>query len=120
VDCAFRVDVPVPFLPRHRADVVFGPLKVAVFIDGCFWHDCPRHGTAPRSNGAWWQRRFEDVRARDRRTDEAFRVRGWHVIRVWEHEEVTAAADRIEAAVRARRSDTGSGSGRSQRQDSRR
>jgi DNA mismatch endonuclease (patch repair protein) len=99
---------------------VFGPSKVAVFVDGCFWHGCPPHGNAPYSNGAWWQRKFEDVRARDRRMDAAFRVRGWHVIRVWEHEEVTAAADRIEAAVRARRSDTASGSGRAQRQDSRR
>jgi len=98
----FRVDVPVPFLPRHRADVVFGPAKVAVFVDGCFWHGCPIHGEVPRSNSAWWKAKIERVRQRDARTDDAFRAQGWLVVRVWEHEDVSAAADRVQRTVEAR------------------
>lgn len=99
----FRVDVPVPFLPRHRADVVFGPAKVVVFVDGCFWHGCPVHGEVPNSNSAWWKAKIQRVRERDDRTDDAFRAHGWLVVRVWEHEDVLAAADRAQRAVDARR-----------------
>lgn len=99
----FRVDVPVPFLPRHRADVVFGPAKVVVFVDGCFWHGCPVHGEVPKSNSTWWKAKIERVRERDVRTDEAFQAHGWLVVRVWEHEDVSAAADRVQKAVVARR-----------------
>lgn len=99
----FRVDVPVPFLPRHRADVVFGPAKVVVFVDGCFWHGCPVHGEVPRSNSAWWKAKIERVRKRDVRTDDAFRAHGWLVARIWEHEDVSAAADLVQRAVEARR-----------------
>jgi DNA mismatch endonuclease (patch repair protein) len=99
----FRVDVPVPFLPRHRADVVFGPAKVVVFVDGCFWHGCPVHGEVPKSNSEWWKAKIERVGERDVRTDEAFRAHGWLVVRVWEHEDVSAAADRVNRAVEARR-----------------
>jgi len=103
----FRVDVPVPFLPRHRADVVFGPPKVAVFVDGCFWHGCPDHGVVPKSNSGWWKAKVEGVRRRDDRTDAAFLARGWTVVRVWEHEDVVAAADRVEGAVLAGRRSAG-------------
>lgn len=99
----FRVDVPVPFLPRHRADVVFGPAKVVVFVDGCFWHGCPLHGSTPKANAAWWKAKVERVRRRDARTDEAYWEHGWRVVRVWEHEDVLAAADRVQRAVGARR-----------------
>jgi DNA mismatch endonuclease (patch repair protein) len=99
----FRVDVPVPFLPRHRADVVFGPSKVAVFVDGCFWHGCPTHGMVPKTNSDWWGRKIERVRLRDRRTDQAFAEQGWLVLRAWEHESVAEAADRVERAVIDRR-----------------
>jgi DNA mismatch endonuclease (patch repair protein) len=102
----FRVDVPVPFLPRHRADVVFGPAKVAVFIDGCFWHGCPVHGVVPKSNSAWWKAKIESVRLRDSRTDAAFRAHGWTVLRVWEHVDPVEAADRVERAVVAGRART--------------
>jgi DNA mismatch endonuclease, patch repair protein len=99
----FRVDAPVPFLPRHRADVVFGPAKVAVFVDGCFWHGCPVHGAVPKSNSAWWEAKFKRVRLRDGRTDAAFREQGWTVVRIWEHDDPVEAADRVERAVVAAR-----------------
>jgi DNA mismatch endonuclease (patch repair protein) len=99
----FRVDVPVPFLARHRADVVFGPAKVVVFVDGCFWHGCPLHGMVPKTNSAWWKAKIERVCLRDRRTDDTFRNNGWEVVRVWEHESAAAAADRVQKVVAARR-----------------
>ncbi|HMJ34972.1 MAG TPA: very short patch repair endonuclease [Baekduia sp.] len=87
---------------RSRPDIVFGPAKVAVFVDGCFWHRCPAHGTIPASNRDWWLDKLERNVERDRRTDALLDAAGWTVIRVWEHEDVTAAADHIEREVRTR------------------
>jgi len=99
----YRVDrAPLPGL-RRRADVVFGPARVAVFVDGCFWHGCPQHGTRPRSNEQWWHDKLERNRWRDRDTDDRLLAAGWQVLRVWEHEDPAAAAQRVQAAVRARR-----------------
>jgi len=99
----YRVDrAPLPGL-RRRADVVFGPARVAVFVDGCFWHGCPQHGTRPRSNEQWWHDKLERNRRRDRDTDDRLLAAGWQVLRVWEHEDPAAAAQRVQAAVRARR-----------------
>jgi DNA mismatch endonuclease (patch repair protein) len=95
----FRVDhAPLPGIPR-RADIVFTRARVAVFVDGCFWHACPDHGNLPRTNRDWWRTKLELNVARDRRTDEAFRERGWRVIRIWEHETLDAAVDRVVAAI---------------------
>lgn len=95
----FRKHVaPLPAL-RCRADVVFRSQRVAIFVDGCFWHLCPVHGVIPRSNAEWWRDKLERNVARDRRNDEALRQEGWIVMRVWEHEDPNAAADRIEAAM---------------------
>lgn len=77
--------------------------KVAVFIDGCFWHACPDHGTVPRTNVSWWQSKLEANVSRDRATDAHLRQIGWLPIRVWEHEDMGVAASRIAAEVRARR-----------------
>lgn len=85
---------------RTTPDVVFGPTKTAVFVDGCFWHSCPSHGTIPKSNGRWWKEKLEANVERDRRADAALRARGWHVIRVWEHEPPEDAAARIAQVVR--------------------
>ncbi len=99
----YRVDrAPLPGL-RRRADVVFGPARVAVFVDGCFWHGCPQHGTRPRSNEQWWHDKLERNRWRDRDSDDRLLAAGWQVLRVWEHEDPAAAAQRVQAAVRARR-----------------
>lgn len=97
----YRVDHPPLRGMRRRADLVFTRARVAVFVDGCFWHRCPDHSTIPKSNQAWWIDKLDANVARDRDTDELLRANGWVVIRVWEHEAPVPAADRIERAVRA-------------------
>ncbi|MBW3669810.1 MAG: very short patch repair endonuclease [Actinobacteria bacterium] len=92
---------PVPGL-RRQADIVFGPARVAVFVDGCFWHCCPEHTTSPKSNAAWWSAKLAANVARDRDTDEQLAVAGWAVVRVWEHEDPVAAAARVAQVVRSR------------------
>lgn len=89
---------------RRRADIVFPTQRVAVFADGCFWHDCPIHGTVPTNNHDWWVAKLRANVERDRDTDRALADAGWAVVRVWEHEAVATAATRVEAAVRSRRS----------------
>lgn len=98
----FRVDrAPVSGL-RSRADVVFGPARVAVYVDGCFWHSCPEHGTKPKANAEWWDRKLKRNQERDAETDRTLREHGWQVVRIWEHEDPIEAANRVEAAVQAR------------------
>jgi DNA mismatch endonuclease (patch repair protein) len=81
--------------------VVFVSARVAVFVDGCFWHRCPEHGSDPKANASWWKAKLDANVERDRRHDDALRVAGWNVIRVWEHEDPERAGDRVEASVRA-------------------
>lgn len=96
----YRVDfAPVPGL-RRRADIVFTRVKIAVFIDGCFWHGCPVHGTAPKRNADYWGPKLAANVARDRDTDRRLPNAGWLVLRFWEHEGAGDASDRIEVAVR--------------------
>jgi len=97
----YRVDAPLPGL-RRRADLLFPGARVAVFVDGCFWHGCPDHGTWPRQNAPWWREKIESNQRRDRDTDERLRANGWVVLRVWEHEDVGDAAERIASCVRGR------------------
>nr|WP_272952301.1 very short patch repair endonuclease [Mycolicibacterium smegmatis] len=87
---------------RRIADIVFPRAKIAVFVDGCFWHGCPEHGTWPRRNGEFWRSKIEGNIARDRETDALLRTAGWLPIRIWEHEDMRDAADRLTAAVRSR------------------
>lgn len=103
----YRVERPVIPGMRRRADIVFGPAKVAVFVDGCFWHVCPQHATAPKSNADWWRRKLEGNRERDRDTDRLLLAQGWLPVRVWEHEDMAEAAVRVAEAVRRRRSTVG-------------
>jgi DNA mismatch endonuclease (patch repair protein) len=84
-----------------RPDIVFTRARVAVFVDGCFWHRCPEHGEEPKANREFWAAKFERNVQRDRRTDAALLAAGWVVVRVWEHEEVEVAADRVAVQVRA-------------------
>jgi DNA mismatch endonuclease (patch repair protein) len=88
---------------RREADVVFGPTRVAVFVDGCFWHGCPEHGTWPKNNAEFWRAKIETNRRRDSDTDAQLEDAGWLSVRVWEHETVEVAAARIMAAVQERR-----------------
>lgn len=100
----FRVDYSLPGL-RRRADIAFPRARVAVMIDGCFWHACPEHGTWPKQNAEWWREKIEGNRARDRDTDTKLVAAGWISVRVWEHEKPAEAAARI-AAVVADRTDS--------------
>jgi DNA mismatch endonuclease (patch repair protein) len=71
---------------RVRPDFVFAARRLAIFVDGCFWHGCPRHGTRPQGNAAFWRGKFRSNRARDRRDTRRLRREGWQVLRLWEHE----------------------------------
>ncbi len=97
----YRVDVSPTPGTRRRADVVFPRERVAVFVDGCFWHGCTEHYRASTKNTAFWEEKLVTNRSRDAQTNEALATEGWTVIRVWEHEDVSGAADRIETAVRS-------------------
>ena len=99
----YRVDVRPVKEVRRRADTVFGGAKVAVFVDGCFWHCCPEHGTLPATNADYWVTKLHRNAERDRETDSLVKAAGWRVIRVWEHVDPNTAAARIARSVRSRR-----------------
>lgn len=91
----YRVNVqPVRNLNR-RADIVFRSVKVAVFVDGCFWHGCPKHGTQAKANAEFWRKKIERNKERDAETNRLLKRAGWKVIRVWEHENPQQAAKKI-------------------------
>lgn len=79
---------------------MFPGRRLAVFVDGCFWHRCPDHGLDPQANADWWRSKLDRNVSRDRATDEELAAIGWTVVRVWEHEAAVDAADRIESLVR--------------------
>lgn len=96
----FRKDHPVRAGGvRVRPDVVFTRQRVAVFIDGCFWHRCPIHGKEPTSHSAYWAPKLRRNVERDQEVDAALRSDGWTVIRAWEHEMPEAVAERVVAAL---------------------
>ncbi|WP_448070597.1 very short patch repair endonuclease [Georgenia yuyongxinii] len=99
----YRVNYPVPGRRRRTIDVAFPRAKVAVFVDGCFWHGCPEHGTRPRSNSEWWAAKLAANRARDGETNEILEAIGWEVMRFWEHVDPSYAAERVAEAVIRRR-----------------
>jgi DNA mismatch endonuclease (patch repair protein) len=76
--------------------------RVAVFVDGCFWHSCPEHGTTPKANRDWWIDKLQRNKERDALTDQQLRAQGWQVVRVWEHERPEHAARLIQWVVRER------------------
>lgn len=84
---------------RRTADLLFRPARVAVFIDGCFWHGCPEHYIPPKAHDAYWSEKVERNRARDLETTEILTSRGWTVLRFWEHQDPAAVAARVMAAV---------------------
>jgi DNA mismatch endonuclease (patch repair protein) len=71
---------------RVKPDFVFPAQKLAIFVDGCFWHSCRRHATEPKNNATFWAAKLADNRARDRYVTSSLRRRGWHVLRIWEHD----------------------------------
>jgi DNA mismatch endonuclease (patch repair protein) len=101
---SLRANRVLPRLRRGRKatpDFVFPREKVAVFVDGCFWHACPRHGTKPRSQNRYWRLKLEGNVRRDHRVNKALRSRGWRVVRIWEHSVVN---DSLKCARRVQRS----------------
>lgn len=84
---------------KRTVDVVFPRARLAVFLDGCFWHGCPLHASWPKTNADWWRAKIETNRQRDRDTDERLTATGWTVIRIWEHEKLEEAVKRVEAAL---------------------
>ncbi|AXA95223.1 very short patch repair endonuclease [Microbacterium sp. PM5] len=103
----YRVDHSPGPDRRRRADIVFTRLRIVVFVDGCFWHSCPIHGTVPKTNVDYWVPKLKRNRLRDMETTQALETSGWTVVRIWEHESVADAAARVMAAVSGRRRSLG-------------
>jgi DNA mismatch endonuclease (patch repair protein) len=99
----YRVQVSLLTKPKRVADIVFPGTRVAVFVDGCFWHGCPLHASWPKENADFWRAKIEANRARDADTDERLRAIGWEVIRVWSHEPAAEVADHIAQIVDERK-----------------
>ncbi len=95
----YRVNARPLKAVRRTADLVFTRAKVAVFLDGCFWHGCPEHHTVAATNASFWAEKVETNRSRDRDTDAKLAEGGWTVVRVWEHEDPVESALRVESAV---------------------
>lgn len=109
----YRVDfAPDPTNRRRRADIVFARAKVAVFMDGCFWHGCPEHFVPPRSNTEYWGPKIARNMERDRETTERLEALGWTVMRFWEHEDPLEAAGTILEVLHRSRSSRSSVGGR--------
>ena len=87
---------------RRQVDIVFAPARVAVFVDGCFWHGCPTHGTTSKANPEFWAKKLATNKRRDLDTDARLRDAGWRIVRVWEHDYASTAARRIARLVRRR------------------
>ena len=95
----FRIDQkPIKELNR-KADIVFRSVKVAVFVDGCFWHDCPIHGTQAKANAEFWKNKLEQNQARDLDTNKQLEKAGWRVVRVWDHENPERVSQKIYCLV---------------------
>ena len=95
----FKHRRPVPGL-RSSVDVVFPSQRLALFVDGCFWHGCPDHGTKPQTNREWWQAKLERNRQRDADDDAVLSANGWTVMRIWEHVPVEQAVRDVREALR--------------------
>ena len=106
----FRVCTRPVAQVRRTADVVFTKTRVAVFMDGCFWHGCPEHYRVPRTNTSYWVDKISGNQMRDRQTDALLQDAGWTVVRVWEHEDTLNAARTVAHAVSRAREHMTSGS----------
>ena len=105
----YRVGHVVLKSPRRVADIAFPGLKIAIFVDGCFWHGCPEHASWPKQNARFWREKIERNRCRDSDTNERLRALGWQVVRVWEHEPVESVARRIIDMIQIERAPDQSG-----------
>ncbi len=104
----FRVDLPLEAAnSRVRPDIVFTQRRLAVFVDGCFWHLCPDHGRQPRANASYWRPKLQRNLERDRADTRSLEAAGWTVLRIWEHEDLQGAVAAVEAALSASQSPSG-------------
>jgi DNA mismatch endonuclease, patch repair protein len=100
----YRIDYEVMKKPRRVADVAFPGLRIAIFVDGCFWHGCPEHASWPKQNADFWRQKIEANRRRDADTSSRLRDLGWTVLGFWEHESPTYAAESVGRTVAMARS----------------
>ncbi|MFF0072292.1 very short patch repair endonuclease [Streptomyces sp. NPDC005494] len=100
----YRLNERVPAMSRRTIDIAFTRVKVAVFLDGCFWHGCPEHATQPKVNAGWWRQKLDRNMARDLETTEHLHAAGWTVLRFWEHESAAKVALQVAQAVDRARS----------------
>ena len=95
----YRLHVPLLTKPRRVADIIFSSARVAIFVDGCFWHGCPEHATWPKQNAEFWREKIEANQRRDADTNDRLRSLGWTVLRFWSHEPPTEAARTVARAI---------------------
>lgn len=99
----YRVQYPVPGASRRSIDIAFSGIKVAIFIDGCFWHGCTEHRNIPSHNRDWWKNKIEQNRLRDRDTDQKLCDAGWYVLRFWEHDPAEWIVSKVQEIVEVRK-----------------
>lgn len=99
----YRLHQRVPGMTRRRIDIAFPGPRVAVFLDGCFWHGCPQHASSPMANAGAWRKKFDRNAARDAETTAHLAAVGWTVLRFWEHEPPAKVAATVAEAVRVAR-----------------
>ncbi|WP_326697689.1 very short patch repair endonuclease [Streptomyces sp. NBC_01754] len=107
----YRLNERVPHMSRRTIDIAFTRAKVAVFLDGCFWHGCPDHATQPKSNAEWWRQKLDKNMARDAETTAHLAAEGWTVLRFWEHQSPSQVAEVVAEAVDRERSARRTGQG---------
>ncbi|MYS34595.1 T/G mismatch-specific endonuclease [Streptomyces sp. KhCrAH-43] len=107
----YRLNERVPHMSRRTIDIAFTRAKVAVFLDGCFWHGCPEHATQPKSNAEWWRQKLDRNMARDAETTEHLMAEGWTVLRFWEHQAPVQVAETVAEVVDREKSARGTGRG---------
>ncbi|WP_329583014.1 very short patch repair endonuclease [Kitasatospora sp. NBC_01250] len=95
----YRIHYPVPGMRRRTIDIAFTRAKLAVLVDGCFWHGCPEHATSPKANAEWWRQKLDRNIERDRETTAQLLSEGWTVMRFWEHEAPEAVMHQVSEAV---------------------
>lgn len=96
----YRVNAKPAYGPRVKVDILFTRARVAVFVDGCFWHGCQKHRTIPKTNAAFWRMKIVGNCVRDEQVSEALIAAGWAVLRIWEHEPLDQAVSKVVAALR--------------------
>lgn len=96
----YTTQLKIDAIAPRRVDIAFESAHVAVFVDGCFWHGCPQHGSWPKQNAEFWRNKIERNMARDEDTNRRLIKAGWKVFRFWEHEDMTMAAQQITNEIR--------------------